>query len=199
VAAPRLDTTDAARRLRAGGVLLLATDTLPGLHARADDPAAVARIFAAKGRDEGKPLLVLAGSQAQARGVTGPWSAAQAAACRRCWPGPFSLILPVGPGIAAAVTAGGGTLAVRVPAWEPLRELLLAVGVPVASTSANLAGTAPAADLAAARALFADAVAGWWDGDGGRPAGPPRPSALVDLTAEPFRVLREGPEPFVRP
>ena len=193
--APQMTTDAAARCLRAGGVMLLGTDTLPGLHARADDARAVARILAAKGRPDGKPLLVLAGSLAQARSVTGPWEADQAAACARCWPGPFSLILPAAAGLAEAVTAGGATLAVRVPALEELRALLLQVGAPLVSTSANLAGTAPATDLAAALAAVGAATDGWWQS--ASPGAGSAPSAVVDLVTRPFHVLRPGPEPFV--
>ncbi len=188
-------TADAVRRLRAGGVLLLATDTLPGLHCRADLPEAVQRVVDCKGREAGKSLLVLAGSVAQAQAVTGPLSGGQLAACRRCWPGPFSLVLPAGAGLAPAVTGGRTTIAVRVPAVPALRELILAVGVPLVSTSANRAGQEPARDMAAAEAAFGALVDGVW---GVLPvlAVPPLPSAVVDLTADPFRELRAGPEPF---
>ncbi len=140
MSAARCSTEDAVRRLVSGGVLLLATDTLPGWHCRADDAAAVGRILAAKGRTHDKPLLVLAGSFDQAREIAGALNAAQTAACRQCWPGPFSLILPAGSQVLPEVTAGRPTLAVRVPAVPALRDLILAVGVPLVSTSANRAG-----------------------------------------------------------
>jgi len=195
VAGSAESTADTVRRLRAGGILLLATDTVPGLHCRVDDPVAVARLVELKGRPAGKPLLVLAGSLAQARLVTGGLSRAQLAACERCWPGPFSLILPAGDHISAAVTAGGATLAVRVPAVPVLRELILAVGVPLVSSSANASGEPPATDLAAAGLAFGKYVDGLW---GETPAVEPTamPSAVVDLTVSPFVVLRPGPQMF---
>ena len=192
---PSLGTAAAADALRDGGVLLLATDTLPGLHCRADDPAAIARIIAAKGRPDGKPMLVLAGSTEQALALATPLSPDQREACRRCWPGPFSLILPAGSAAPAAVTGEAGTLAVRVPDVAALRELILLAGAPLVSTSANRSGEAPAVDLSAAAAVFAGTVDGRWGQD--PPAGtPPQASALVDLTAAPFRVLRTGPAAF---
>jgi len=186
---------DAVRILVSGGVLLLATDTLPGLHCRADDPAAVRRILDCKGRAVGHSLLVLAGSFAQARQVVGPLAADQIAACGRCWPGPFSLVLPVGPLVAAEVVAGDRTLAVRVPAVAALREIILAVGVPLVSTSANRTGAQPAPDLASAMSELGEEVDGGW-GDENPPESGTAPSAVVDLTRRPFAVLRAGPIPF---
>ncbi len=190
----------AIRSLRTGGVLLMDTDTLPGLHCRADDPVAAARIVAAKRRPDDKPLLVLAGSTGQAHAVCGPLTGAQLAACRRCWPGPFSLILPAGPGIAAEVLAGHETLAIRVPQPPQLRDLILAVGVPLVSTSANRSGQAPIEELTAAVDEFDPEIDGSWclDPPGVEvlPQSGAGPSTLVDLTVTPFRVLRQGPARF---
>lgn len=191
---PRLATSEeAAGILDSGGVLVLGTDTLPGLHARADDPEAVARIFALKGRPPQQALLLLASSAEQAALVSGPWDAGQRACCRACWPGPFSLILPARPVLPRIVTAGGDTVAVRVPRPDPLRDLVARVGYPVVSTSANLTGQPPATDAEAAAAIFGAGIDGWWDFP--RPEGAAgSASALVDCLARPPAILREGPE-----
>ena len=193
--APGGTIEDAVQSLRSGGVLLLATDTLPGLHCRADDAVAMARIAAIKGRPDGKTLLVLAGDLAQAQQLTGPLTTEQVAACVQCWPGPFSLILPAGPQVDPAVTGGGKTVAIRIPAVPELRALILAVGVPLVSTSANRAGQAPGETMAGVDPVISGAVDGIWGVD---PVGNGSvvPSALVDLTAVPFCVLRPGPMPF---
>jgi L-threonylcarbamoyladenylate synthase len=184
--------------LAAGGVLLLATDTLPGLHARVDRPEAVRRVAALKGRPGDKPLLVLAASAAAAVAVTGVLDTRQTAYANRCWPGPFSLVLPAAPDLTPAVTAGGGTVAVRVPGHRGLIRLLETVGTPVVSTSANRAGEAPARSLTEAELRFADQVDGIFDpGNGGGPGD--RASALIDLVVWPPRVLREGPQPAPPP
>lgn len=197
MACRRLNLPDAAATLRSGGVLILATDTLPGLHARADDPRAVDRIRALKGRAADKPLLVLAASLGQARGVLAPLESWREVICRRCWPGPFTLILPGGAGTAPGVAAPAGTLAVRVPAVEELRALITAAGFPLVSTSVNRAGEAPCTDLAAAEAVCGDRVDGSWSPrvEGGVGAA----SCLVDLAGQAPRVLREGPLPFSGP
>ena len=188
---------DAVKLLKSGGVLLLGTDTLPGFHCRADLADPVTRILALKGCRTGKSLLVVAGSAEQASLVTGTLDDRQSAYCRRCWPGPFSLILPAGGELSPAVNAGRETVAVRVPALASLRSLVLSVGFPLVSTSANRSGDSPCNDFRAALAAFAGLVDGAWEPQellrrvvGSLPTGP---SALIDLTTWPPVQLRQGP------
>ncbi len=187
------DLAAAAAALAGGAVVLLPTDTIPGLHVRADDPAALKRLVAIKGRPATKPLAVLAGSLAQAAAVAAPVDARAQAFLARCWPGPFSVVLVARPDVMPMVTAGTGTVAVRVPALAWLRDLALAAGAPLASTSANLAGEPPARDFAEALAQFGGLVASFAGGGEAATAGAGGPSALVDLTRWPPRLLREGP------
>ncbi|MBK8165918.1 MAG: L-threonylcarbamoyladenylate synthase [bacterium] len=200
MSAPRLGDAAAAAALRAGSVLLLATDTVCGLHARADFPAALARIADLKGRPQGKPLLVLAESLAQARSLCRPLSVAQAALCAAAWPGPFTFLLPARAGLEPAlVDPQPGTVAVRVPGREDLRRLIGLAGGPLASTSANPSGEPPLTILADAVAAFGHGLAGWWEGDPGYDQGVGQPSALVDLTGDSPRILRAGPLPLPPP
>jgi L-threonylcarbamoyladenylate synthase len=186
-------TQEAARAaavLAAGGLVLLPTDTLPGLHARADAPAAAARIDVLKGRDAGKPLLLLCADTDAALALTAADAAARAYAAR-CWPGPFTLILPAGPAAPQAALRGGTTVGLRVPSPAGLRALIAAAGGALLSTSANASGEpaprsldeVPAALLAAVD-LVADLD---WGGVHGAA------SALVDLSDGPPRLLRPGP------
>ena len=196
-----------ARVLAGGGIAVLATDTLPGLHCRADHAASVARLRALKGRARDKPLLLLCASPAQALAMTRA-DERQTAYAQRCWPGPFTLILPAGPLAPNAAIAGGGagaaggaTVALRVPAVTPLRHLIEEAGGPLVSTSANLAGEPASIDLAEAVRRFGagiDAVSPDWPPDGGGDAagaGRPGASALIDLLVWPPRLLRDGPLP----
>lgn len=195
-----LGTAAAAAALAGGGVLLLPTDTICGLHARADDAAALARIATIKGRPTGQPLLVLAASTEQALAMCRPPGPRQLEVLAAAWPGPFTFLLAARPGLAAAVVdARGATVAVRVPGRGDLRRLIDLAGGPLASTSANRSGEAPEAGLEAAVARFGAEVDGWWAGDPGMPPGAGAASALVDLTTEPPRVLRAGPLPLPTP
>ena len=188
---------EAVRLLKSGGVLLLGTDTLPGFHCRADLAQSVARIQALKGRVFAKSMLVLAGSVDQVSLVTGSLDSRQSAFCQRCWPGPFSLILPAGGELSRAVNDGGETVAVRVPDLESLCSLVLSVGFPLVSTSANRSGDSPCPEFEAALAGFANLVDGAWkpresppEAAGSAPTGP---SALIDVTTWPPVQLRQGP------
>jgi len=188
---------DAVGLLKSGGVLILDTDTLPGFHCRADLSDPVTRILDLKGREPAKSLLVLAGSVAQAFQVTQTLDERQADFCQRCWPGPFSLILPSGGDLSSSVIATNRSVAIRVPALESLRSLILAVGFPLVSTSVNLTGDIPLGDLETARSVFADGVDGYWRPTES-PEDPPASgqvlaSALIDLTVWPPVQLRPGP------
>jgi len=131
----------AAGILRAGGLVAFPTETVYGLGADAGNDLAVARIFAAKGRPRFNPLIVHVAEATAARCLVG-WSDAVEVLASAFWPGPLTLVLPLlqGGGIAPLVTAGLGSLAVRVPAHPVARELLAAFGGPLAAPSANPSG-----------------------------------------------------------
>lgn len=179
--------------LDGGGVALMPTDTLPGLHARIDAAEAVEHIKALKGRDGDKPLLVLAASVDVARLWSGPLPDRVVELMAGCWPGPFTLILPAAAQVPPTVSGGLPTLAVRVPASAELREALSRLPVPVVSTSANRAGEPSAGTMAEAVAVFGDEVdlvaEVPWEPPADEPAAP---STLVDATCWPPRVLRQG-------
>jgi L-threonylcarbamoyladenylate synthase len=131
----------AAGILRAGGLVAVPTETVYGLAARADSDAAVARIYAAKGRPSFNPLIVHVASLEQARGLA-EISPAAARLIDAHWPGPLTLVLPRrrDARIAAAVTAGLDTIALRMPDHPVMRSLLGAVDFPLAAPSANRSG-----------------------------------------------------------
>lgn len=201
VSCPRLDDAGAAAVLAAGGVLLLATDTVCGLHARADDRTALARLVELKGRRPEQPFLVLAAGARQALAMCGDLVPGARSLCEAAWPGPFTFILPAAPGLDDLVLdIGRRTVAIRVPGRADLRRLVERAGGPLASTSANVTGQPPLAGLDEAVAAFGNRVDGWWAGGDGEGPGVGTvlgtPSALVDLTFMPPRVLRPGPQPL---
>ncbi|WP_017663759.1 L-threonylcarbamoyladenylate synthase [Porphyrobacter sp. AAP82] len=143
----------AARILESGGLVAVPTETVYGLAARADSAEAVARIYAAKGRPDFNPLIVHVAGLAQAERYA-EFSAEARALAAAHWPGPLTLVLPrrADAGLAAAVTAGLPTIALRAPAHPVMQALLERCGFPLAAPSANRSGfispTTPAHVLA---------------------------------------------------
>jgi len=129
---------EAAMAIRAGRLVAIPTETVYGLAADAGDSAAVARIYAAKGRPSFNPLIVHVRDRAEAERLA-VFDATAAALADAFWPGPLTLVLPLRKGapIAALVTAGLETVAIRVPAHRAMRALLVAADRPLAAPSAN--------------------------------------------------------------
>ena len=132
---------EAAQLLRAGEIVAVPTETVYGLAARADSVEAVAAIYRAKGRPDFNPLIVHVADVAEAERLAVLDERARALAAR-FWPGPLTLVLPKREGaeLAAAVTAGLPTVALRCPAHPVMRALITAAGVPLAAPSANRSG-----------------------------------------------------------
>jgi L-threonylcarbamoyladenylate synthase len=173
--------------LRDGGVVAYPTDTLYGLAADPRNAAAVARVFAIKGRRESSALTLIAAdlAQASAAAVLTPRASALA---RNVWPGPLTIVATARTGLAPAALAGGTTVGVRVPRNGVARELARRFGFCVTATSANRSGEPPTADpdvvLRGLRAI--DLLV---DG-GAAPGGPP--STIVDATTDVLRLIRDG-------
>jgi L-threonylcarbamoyladenylate synthase len=130
----------AAQALREGKLVAFPTETVYGLGANALDAAAVARIFAAKGRPADDPLIVHLAETSWLPRVANEIPRVAWQLVEAFWPGPLTLILPKRLEIPDLVTAGKGTVAVRVPAHPVAFSLIREAGVPVAAPSANLFG-----------------------------------------------------------
>ncbi len=127
----------AVELLGQGQLVALPTETVYGLAADARSPGAVARIFEAKGRPAGNPLIVHVDSVEMAMGCAAAWPSAAATLADAFWPGPLSLVLPKADSIPDIVTAGGKTVAVRCPAHPVFSAVLAKCGFPLAAPSAN--------------------------------------------------------------
>jgi L-threonylcarbamoyladenylate synthase len=127
----------AADVLRRGGLVAFPTETVYGLGANALNAAAVDRIFTAKGRPATNPIIVHVADVAGAGTVAAAWPDTAASLAERFWPGPLTIVLPKRDVVPDVVTAGGPTVAVRVPAHPDALALLRAACVPVAAPSAN--------------------------------------------------------------
>lgn len=132
---------EAADLLRSGQVVAIPTETVYGLAANAFDEAAVARIFAAKGRPQDNPLIVHIAELDALPQVAADIPPAARLLAEAFWPGPLTIVLPRQPGLAPAVSAGLATVGVRMPAHEGARQVIRAAGVPLAAPSANLSGS----------------------------------------------------------
>ena len=134
------DVAAAAETLRRGGVVAFPTETVYGLGARADDPEAVARLFAAKGRPRFNPLIAHVPDLAAAEALADLDADARALA-DAFWPGPLTLVAPRRPGgVCDLAAAGLPTVGLRAPDHPLARALLRAVGAPLAAPSANPSG-----------------------------------------------------------
>src|SRR5436305_1281694 len=131
----------AARILAEGGLVAFPTETVYGLGADATNAAAIARLYAAKGRPAFNPLIAHVGDLAAARQI-GRFDAAAERLAEAFWPGPLTLVLPksVDCAVADLATAGLETVAIRIPAHPVARGILRAFGRPVVAPSANLSG-----------------------------------------------------------
>ncbi len=186
---------EAAALLRAGGLVAFPTETVYGLGADATDPAAVARIYAAKGRPADHPLIVHLADVAW----LDAWAAAVPPVARRLadafWPGPLTIVLPRAAGVPDAVTGGRDTVALRVPDQPVALALLAATGRGVAAPSANRFGRVSPTTAADVAADLGDAVDLIVDG------GPCRvgvESTIVEVTDGLVTVLRTGGLPLER-
>jgi L-threonylcarbamoyladenylate synthase len=179
----------AAAALREGGLAAFPTETVYGLGADARRVAAVARIFAAKGRPADNPLIVHVPDLDRARALAATWPAMAEGLARRFWPGPLTLVVPARGDIARSARAGLDTVGIRCPDHALALSLLEAADVPVAAPSANRSGrpsptTADAVldDLADVEGLVLD----------GGPTGIGVESTVLDVSGPAAVLLRPG-------
>ena len=183
--------SEAARLIASGQPVAMPTETVYGLAADATDGQAVARIYEAKGRPSFNPLIVHVAHLAVAQQI-GQFSEHAIALAKQHWPGPLTLVVPLQPDapVASLVTAGLGTIAIRVPAHPTMPALLAETGKPLAAPSDNASG-----------AIRPTRAAHGFKSLGGRiplivDAGPCErgiESTIVAATGGPLRLLRRGP------
>ncbi len=179
----------AARVLRAGGLVAFPTETVYGLGADALNQAAVKKIFAAKGRPATNPLIVHLSDSGAARELAGEWPAPAGALAKAFWPGPLTLVVPKRPEVPDQVTAGLGTVALRVPAHPVATALLREARLPLAAPSANRSGEVSPTTAAHVERALGDAVDMILDA-GSTEVG--IESTVVDLTGRWPVLLRPG-------
>lgn len=180
----------ASQRIAAGRVIAFRTDTFYGLGADPFNRAALRGIYDLKGREERKPLLVIISDAELAGRLVKPSPLFDAVAARH-WPGPITLVAMAQPEVPEELTAGTGTVGVRLPDDDEVRGFVRRLGGMLTATSANSAGKPPA--------RTAQEVEEYFGGDelfiDGGPATGGLPSTVLDVTVQRARLIREGALP----
>jgi len=178
----------AAELIRSGGLVAFPTETVYGLGANALDSIAVASIFAAKGRPATNPVIVHVASSLSTEELAVVDDHARRI-MDALWPGPVTLVLHRRDCIPSIVTAGGSTVALRMPRHPVALALLEAAGVPIAAPSANRSESLSPTRAEHVAASLGDAIAMILDSG---PTDVGLESTVLDLTVAPPRILRPG-------
>ncbi len=194
---PRDLLSPAALAIKAGGLVVIPTTTYYALAADALNPTAVGRVFSAKQRDRGKPIIALVDSFEMLKPLVVSIPPALKELEWRLGGKGLTYVLEASPRVPTEMTSGTGSIAVRIERNEVVRELLGLVGQAITGTSANVEGRPPArtADEAVAQlGDWLDVVVRSW------PSSAAKPTTIVDLTKPDWPIVREGtvPEDDVR-
>jgi len=183
----------AARILRAGGLVVFPTETFYGLAVDPRQEDAVGRLFAVKKRQRQKAIPLLISRLEQLPEIVTDIPAAYQPLIQRFWPGPLTLIFPAQSHLPRALTAnlttGTASIAVRQTSHPLARRLIDAFGFAITGTSANLSGQPPVSDLSLLDPKLAAACAMLLDG-GSTPGG--LSSTIVAIKNGKLTVLRQG-------
>jgi L-threonylcarbamoyladenylate synthase len=179
----------AARVIARGGIIAFRTDTFYGLGADPFNENAVRSIRKLKEREDDKPILVLISDARQIERFIASRSELFDAVTRSYWPGPLTVIGVAHPELPTELTAGSGTIGVRLPDGKRVRDLVHACGGALTATSANLSGSLPARSAEEVQTYFPNGIDLIIDnGD----VTVDQPSTVLDLSGPEPRVVREG-------
>lgn len=179
----------AAGIVAAGGVIAFRTDTFYGLGADPLDAEAVNKIWELKGREQGKPILLLISDLSQVERFVASRSSLFDESTRRYWPGPLTLVSNARKGLPEQLTAGTGTIGLRLPDDQRVRDLVRLCGGALTATSANPSGRSPARSAKEVSAYFPVGVDLIVD-DGEVTSS--EASTVLDVVGDQPRVIREG-------
>ncbi len=193
--------SEAAKIIAGGGVIAFRTDTFYGLGADPLNAEAVRKIWDLKGREDDKPILVLISDlseldrfsieviEANEPIEVNKANSAFQLAVKLFWPGPLTLVTCARADLPSELTAGTGTIGLRLPADERVRKLVRACGGALTATSANASGQAPASSAEAVQSYFSEGLDMIIDGGYTEST---EPSTVVDVTGPQARVIRRG-------
>lgn len=176
--------------VRGGGVIGFPTETFYGLGVDPFNVQAVQRLYALKGRSpQTSPILVLIRSRHELLALVSEITPAAERLMQACWPGPLTLVFRAAVAVPLVLTAGTGTIGVRLSAYPVVQQVLEVIGSPLTGTSANRTGLPPATTAAEVEHAFGADIDLIVNG-GPTPGG--LPSTVVDTTVSPPRLIREG-------
>ena len=175
--------------LMLGGIVAFPTETFYGLGVRYDHIPALERLYALKGRPHDKAMPLIIGDRRLLSLLTPSVPPSAARLMDRFWPGPLTLILPAKKTLSQHLTAGTGTVAVRIPGRSFALALVSSLNVPITATSANISSQPPADTAGAVSGYFGDSLD--LIIDCGRTPGE-LPSTIVDATGSGPVILRQG-------
>jgi len=178
--------------ISAGGVIAFPTDTFYGLGVDPANPAAVEKLFEIKGRQQDQPIMLLLADRSEVQNWVQEITPQAEALMRKFWPGPLTLVFRSRSDVLPGLTAGKGTIGLRVPGNEMTRELLRFLGHALTGTSANRSGRPSPRTAEEAAVEIGDLIDLILDG--GETAGD-KPSTIVDVSSGSPRVVREGAIP----
>jgi L-threonylcarbamoyladenylate synthase len=178
--------------IKQGGVIAFRTDTFYGLGADPFNRAAVVRLRELKGREDDKPILLLIADVEETEHLLIERSPEFVRLAAKFWPGPLTIIGKAASDLPEEITAGTGTVGVRLPADVGVRELVRECGGALTATSANRAGCEPARSAGEVRSYFPEGIDLVIDGGQVTVI---EPSTVVDSTTSPPRIVREGAIP----
>ncbi|HJR07239.1 MAG TPA: L-threonylcarbamoyladenylate synthase [Pyrinomonadaceae bacterium] len=179
----------AAALIKAGGLIAFRTDTFYGLGADPFNASALQKLLALKGRNDGKPILLVISDATEVARFGAPRSQLFDALCARHWPGALTLVVSAHAHLPQELTAGTGTIGLRLPADEEVRALLRGCGGALTATSANPAGAPPARTAEDVAQFFPDGLALIINGGAARTE---EPSTVLDVSGDEPRLIREG-------
>jgi L-threonylcarbamoyladenylate synthase len=183
---------EAARIIRGGGIVVYPTETFYGLGVLFNNEKALERLFAAKGRRETKPVLLLIENSRALDQLSPDMIPEARALAERWWPGPLTMLFKALPHLSPYLTGDEGKIGCRISGDPIARRLVELAGAPITSTSANLAGGPSAACIADIPGELLEQADVIIDA-GATPGG--RASTVLDVSALPFTVAREGALP----
>ena len=179
----------AARLVASGGILGFRTDTFYGLGADPFNRSTLVKLNSLKGRDGGKPILIVLSDRGEADRFTDQGSELFARVSESHWPGALTLVVKAREVVPEEITAGSKTVGLRLPDDGSVRDLIRICGGALTATSANTAGDAPALTAEEVAGYFPDQLDLIVDGGASRSD---KPSTVLDVSGTSPRLIREG-------